>query len=89
VIGVLAGLVLGLGIAALLEYRDTSLRTESDVLVALSLPVVALVPTLETADERRQRRRRRLLIVASSTATLLIGAVALSWKLHLFDAWVR
>ena len=88
-IGVLAGLGLGLGIAALLEYRDTSLRTEADVLVALSLPVVALVPTLETADERRQRRRRRLLILASSTATLVIGFVALSWKLRLFQNWVR
>lgn len=87
--GLLAGLGLGLGIAALLEYRDTSLRTEADVLVALSLPVIALVPTLETADERRQRRRRRILIAASSAATLVIGFAALSWKLRLFENWVR
>jgi polysaccharide chain length determinant protein (PEP-CTERM system associated) len=87
--GLLAGLGLGLGVAALLEYRDTSLRTEADVLVALSLPVIALVPTLETADERRHRRRRRLLILASSTATLAIGVAALGWKLRLFENWVR
>jgi uncharacterized protein involved in exopolysaccharide biosynthesis len=57
-IGSLGGLAFGLGIAALLEYRDTALRTEDDVMVALSLPVVALVPTMLRDEERRRRRRR-------------------------------
>ena len=37
-------------IVALLEFRDTSFRTESDVLAVLALPVLAVVPL---------RRRRR------------------------------
>ena len=45
-IGLLFGLGFGLAFAGLLEYRDTSLRTEEDVLVSVSLPVVALVPTV-------------------------------------------
>ena len=83
--GLLAGLGLGLGIAALLEYRDTSVRTEEDVLVALSLPVVALVPTVWTAAERRNARRRRLLLLGTSAlATLVLSVAALAWKLRLF-----
>lgn len=87
-IGALSGLCLGLAIAGLLEYRDTSLRTEQDVLVALSLPVVALVPTLRTDIEvGKARRRRRLLIASSLTAVLLVSAAALIWDLRLLAKW--
>jgi polysaccharide chain length determinant protein (PEP-CTERM system associated) len=41
------GLVLGLGLAFLLEMRDTSLRTERDVEFSLQLPVLAIVPAFE------------------------------------------
>jgi polysaccharide chain length determinant protein (PEP-CTERM system associated) len=84
-LGLLAGLGLGLGIAGLLEYRDTSLRTEEDVLVAVSLPVVALVPTVWTSSERRAARRRRLLLIGTSAAaTVVFSAAAIAWKLRLF-----
>lgn len=87
-IGALAGLCLGLAMAALLEYRDTSLRTEHDVLVALSLPVVALIPVLQTSGEvEAGRRRRRLLIASSGAAVLVATAFALAWDLRLFRRW--
>src|SRR4029450_4587569 len=44
-LGALGGLAIGLGFAGILEYRDTSLRTDDDVLLALALPVLATVPT--------------------------------------------
>ncbi|MBA3884165.1 MAG: hypothetical protein H0X67_00350 [Acidobacteria bacterium] len=89
-IGALMGLGLGFAIAGLLEYRDTSLRSEEDVLVALSLPVVALVPTMWTAEERQSDRRRRLLLIGSSAAvTVIASAAALVWKLRLLDGWIR
>ncbi len=40
------GLALGVGIAFLLEMRDTSFRTERDVEFTLRLPVLAMVPTV-------------------------------------------
>jgi polysaccharide chain length determinant protein (PEP-CTERM system associated) len=40
------GLVLGLGIALLLEMRDKSLRTDRDVEFFLGVPALALVPTV-------------------------------------------
>jgi polysaccharide chain length determinant protein (PEP-CTERM system associated) len=45
--GVGGGLALGLGLAFLLELRDTSLRTERDVESFLQLPVLAMVPAIE------------------------------------------
>ena len=42
-----AGLFLGMGIAFLLELRDTTLRTEIDVERALELPVLAMVPAID------------------------------------------
>jgi polysaccharide chain length determinant protein (PEP-CTERM system associated) len=45
--GLAGGLALGLGIAFVLESRDTSFRTERDVEFALRLPVLAMVPSIE------------------------------------------
>ena len=73
-IGALAGLGVGLGLVALLEYRDNGLRSEDDVVSVLSLPVLAAIPVIETrrgspprsagsaclASSARQRRRGRL-----------------------------
>jgi hypothetical protein len=83
-IGAFAGLGFGLLLAGLLEYRDTSLRTDEDVLVALSLPVLAIVPTMHTTPQRRPRWR---LLGASSAGALFTALAAVAWKLGLFGAW--
>ena len=49
------GAGLGLGACCLLEYRDSSLRTEDDIVTALSLPVLAFVPTMTTRVGARKR----------------------------------
>jgi len=41
------GLFLGLMLAALLEYRDTSLRSEGDILAFTKLPTLAVISHLE------------------------------------------
>ena len=77
------GLAAGAAAAGLLEYRDSTLKTDADVLVALSLPVLALVPRMQSAAERYQRRRRRLILSLTSAATVLVVAIAAFavWKL--------
>ena len=45
--GFVAGLVLGLLIAAVLEYRDTSLRNERDIWAFTKLPTLAVVAHIE------------------------------------------
>jgi polysaccharide chain length determinant protein (PEP-CTERM system associated) len=51
--GLGGGLALGLGIAFLLEMKDSSLKTERDVEFALRLPVLAMIPEIESAPPGR------------------------------------
>ena len=87
--GLLAGLGLGVTVAGLLEYRDTSLRTEADVLVALSLPVVAMIPTMVTTSDKRKSGRRRWALMSAGAVTLVVSVAAIAWKLRLFQGWIQ
>ena len=79
------GLLLGLGVAGLLEFRDKSFWTEADVLDVLSMPVLATVPYVATASERERSRKRRIAASISGAACLaLAGYVA--WNLQLWNS---
>jgi polysaccharide chain length determinant protein (PEP-CTERM system associated) len=56
--GLASGLVLGLLITALLEYRDKSLRNESDVFAFTKLPTLAIVSYIKDLDNTRTAGRR-------------------------------
>ncbi len=88
-LGAFAGLGLGLGLAGLLEYRDSSLRSEEDVILALALPVLALVPTMMTRSERRQQRQRRVIALSSAAVALLLCVAAVAWKIRILENWIR
>ena len=60
--GLAGGLALGLGIAFLLEMKDSSLKTERDVEFALRLPVLAMIPEIEpTPAENAMRKEEPIL----------------------------
>lgn len=82
--GVVGGLVLGLALVGFLETRDSSFKSEEDILRVLMLPVLALVPVMVSESERSDRRRRkRRLAVAFAGAVVLIGsAAAVLWRLQ-------
>jgi hypothetical protein len=56
------GIVVGLALVALLEYRDRSFKTDDEVKAVLSLPVLAVVPLMRSDAERRRIRRRGVLV---------------------------
>jgi protein tyrosine kinase modulator len=79
--GLVGGLVLGLGVIALLEFRDSSFKREQDVIQVLSLPVLALIPVMvSSSKENGSSRRRRsfalfgalLLVIVSATAFFVL-----------------
>ena len=87
--GAAFGLALGLGLTVLLEYLDSSLKTEDDVVQALMLPVLALIPMMASVgDEPRSRKRRALMFSCVAAALVLISAAAAAWKLDAIR-WVR
>jgi len=78
-----AGLVLGLALAGLLEYRDTSLRTEDEIVKMLVLPVVAAIPVLTSTAERRRHRRNLVLTTAASLLVVAGAVTGVLWRMGL------
>jgi polysaccharide chain length determinant protein (PEP-CTERM system associated) len=84
-IGVALGLALGLGIIALLEYRDMTFKSEEEIRRLLQLPVLALVPTMASERELRTQRRRRLAVAVAIVVVAVSSAAAVTlWKLRGF-----
>jgi polysaccharide chain length determinant protein (PEP-CTERM system associated) len=80
-IGALLGLAVGFGLATLLEYRDSSFRSEHDIVSCLALPVLAVVPRVTTIAETRIRGRRRLVAGAlAAAATIVTGIAVVAWR---------
>lgn len=82
-LGLAGGLGLGFGLVLLIEVRDTSLRTESDVISCTNLPVLVCVPDLLTAREELRLRLRRVLEWAGGVlimASVVAGGLVLYWR---------
>jgi uncharacterized protein involved in exopolysaccharide biosynthesis len=54
-----AGLALGLGLGLWLEMRDKALRTEQDVLAALSLPMLVAVPWIDPSNGKNGKNGKK------------------------------
>jgi len=79
-VGAMAGLALGVGLVLLLEYLDTSLRTDDDVVMAVSLPVLAMIPLMTTSIEERKKMRARWLMFGSAAVAVVLCCAAILWK---------
>jgi polysaccharide chain length determinant protein (PEP-CTERM system associated) len=73
-------LILGLAIVALLEFRDSSFKRDSEIEQLLNVPVLATVPAMSSASERRKRRVRSVIgDLAVGAALLGSAAAAVIW----------
>jgi polysaccharide chain length determinant protein (PEP-CTERM system associated) len=77
--GLMAGLGVGIALAALVEYLDKRLKSEADVKAALNLMVLATIPVLDGQAKVRVWRVAAISITAFLAATF--GAVVLAWRL--------
>jgi polysaccharide chain length determinant protein (PEP-CTERM system associated) len=77
VLGLLFGLAFGIGLAAFLEYWDSTLRTEDDIMLALNLPTLASIPMMRSSAELAKQKRRKLGfgLVTGMFAGLVIVAI--------------
>jgi capsular polysaccharide biosynthesis protein len=66
--GMGAGLMVGVLLVGLLEYRDRSFKTDDEVTTVLALPVLAIVPLMRSDAERRRARFR------TAAISLVFGA---------------
>lgn len=80
-LGAFVGLLIGLGMSALLEYADATLKTEEDVRTVLALPVLATIPVLGLpSPERRGRWRTRWPLTAAAAAGAIAIVLVLAWS---------
>ena len=67
--GLGGGLALGLGIAFLLEMRDSSLKTERDVEFTLHLPVLAMIPEIEPISAQQPSENENPVLAGAGVGT--------------------
>ena len=77
------GLILGAALGAFIEYRDTSLRSEDEILRSLVLPVLAAISIMTTVGDRGRRRRVVVASVAGTVFTIAGLALVALWRLGL------
>jgi polysaccharide chain length determinant protein (PEP-CTERM system associated) len=77
ILGLLFGLAFGIGLAAFLEYWDSTLRTEDDIMLALNLPTLASIPMMHSSVDVAKRKRRKLGfgIVTGMFAVVVVAAM--------------
>jgi uncharacterized protein involved in exopolysaccharide biosynthesis len=73
--GLMAGLGCGLALAALFEYRDKSFKTDQEISHLLALPVLAVVPLMQSAVEKRTAWKMQL-ILGIGCGTVVAGCLA-------------
>jgi polysaccharide chain length determinant protein (PEP-CTERM system associated) len=77
--GLVGGLSFGLALILLIEWRDTTLKTEKDVGIVLGLPTLALIPVMFSASDVRRAKRRRIAVGLAGSLAVLIAAAAVAW----------
>ena len=83
--GAAAGLAIGLALVIVLEYRDRSIKTAAEFMRVINLPVLALIPLMQSEREAQDRRRRKLLTAMGvGLAVTASGAAYLLWTLRIF-----
>jgi hypothetical protein len=82
-LGLFAGLGLGVALGAFVEYRDTTFKNDDDVMVSLALPVIAMVPAMHNAMEVERFKARRRRLAAISASLVVVAAVLVAWRLRL------
>ena len=81
--GTLAGLGVGVLLLGLTYFRDSTMHSEADVLGAIELPVLVLLPFVATEADHRRQKRRRAMTWAAAVATFAVTG-ALVWFLRLW-----
>ncbi len=81
-LGLAAGVVIALGLVLVLELFDRTVKTETEVVSHLQVPVIAEIPWFVTAVENRRKQLRTVFAAGGATALLMmyIGAIAISLR---------
>lgn len=83
--GLAIGLLLGVAVSALLEFKDKAFRTDTEIMEVLGLPVLASIPMV-TSEARRARGKKMMLGLSLLGAVSLVVAAYVTWLLRLWES---
>lgn len=72
--GAALGLLFGVAVVGLLEYREQGFRTDEDVTLVLGLPVLAVVPVMQSEADRKRGILRSVLINVGCGSVVAVSA---------------
>ena len=75
------GLGIGLLLVALLEYRDKTFKTDEEVARVLGLPVLAVVPLMQSAKEKERAFRLQIAMGIGFGTTVLLCLAVVAYTL--------
>jgi uncharacterized protein involved in exopolysaccharide biosynthesis len=78
-LGLILGLGLSVGMAALKEYTDHSVRLPEEIERLTGQAVLALIPHIETPKERRKKMLKLISVPVAISAVLVTGTVLLHY----------
>jgi len=88
--GIVLGVGTGVGLAALLEYTDQSVRKVEALTMAFKLPVLAGIPLIITDRDKRIRRNLRIACVFGTVFVAVAGIIVFHYTIMDLDIlWAK
>jgi polysaccharide chain length determinant protein (PEP-CTERM system associated) len=79
VFGIIGGLAVGLALVTLLEYRDHTFKTDTELGGYVTLPVLAVVPLMMSGKEKKKAFRQRVLLNVGCGSAVLVCVALLTY----------
>ncbi|HDN85384.1 MAG TPA: lipopolysaccharide biosynthesis protein [Candidatus Aerophobetes bacterium] len=80
IIGLILALGGSIGVGSIIEYTDRSVKDATDIATITDVPVLVVLPIIETEEEKREKRRKKI-IYATLIAIAIVIFVAV---IHIF-----
>ncbi|MDJ0784828.1 MAG: Wzz/FepE/Etk N-terminal domain-containing protein [Desulfosarcinaceae bacterium] len=90
IIGVVLGVASGIGLCALREFTDTSVRGPDDLMRAGILPVLATIPMIQSRRDKRMAILRKWAVAISVVCAVGLGVAAFHFMVMDLDVfWLK
>lgn len=90
IVGMVLGMGLSVGLAALREFTDDRLYDREDLERLAGLPVLGVIPKLVTDDDKKRIRRKRAAWSAAAAACVVFGILAFHlWVMDLYVFYAK
>ena len=84
-IGFVLALGFGVGLAAIRENLNTTVKNTAELSRSTGLPVLANVPLLETEEDLQRQKRRKIMMVGIILAIIAVGLVLINYFIMPLD----